>query len=299
VVAILRGSDPELSHEYVALGAHSDHLGYSQHPAAHDSMRLYNQIARPGGAEDAKERATPEQIQRINEELNLIRARDTKSARPDSIFNGADDDGSGSAALLEIAQYYASLTPRPRRSILFVWHVGEEEGMLGSNYFTAHTTVPRESIVAQLNVDMIGRGDSSDRTGTDKAGSPLSGSSSYLQLIGSRRLSSELGDIVEAVNKTQKLPFAFDYSLDADGHPEMIYCRSDHYEYARFGIPIVFFSTGGHADYHQVTDEPQYIDYEHYLRVTRLIADVGRVVANLDHRPRVDKQVASGSACVQ
>jgi len=166
--------------------------------------------------------------------------------------------------------------------------VGEEKGLLGSRFFTDHPTVPRDSIVAQLNLDMVGRGDASDETGRTKDGAPLHGSPSYLQLVGSRRLSTELGDLVEAVNREGHHNLTFDYSIDADGHPANIYCRSDHYEYARYGIPITFFTTGLHSDYHQVTDEPEYIDYEHMARVARLVADVARHVANLDHRVVVD-----------
>jgi len=110
------------------------------------------------------------------------------------------------------------------------------------------------------------------------------------------RLSNELGDLVERLNRDGKHGLAFDYSYDADGHPDNYYCRSDHYMYARYGIPIAFFTTGSHLDYHQATDEPQYIDYEkQYIdyekmaRITRLIADVGLAVANLDHRVVVDK----------
>jgi len=210
--------------------------------------------------------------------------------RQDSINNGADDDGSGSMGVLEIAEAFASAKQRPKRSILFVWHIGEEEGMLGSRFFTDHPTVPRDSIVAQLNVDMIARGATSDITGESKDGSPIHGrDSGYVQLIGSRRLSTELGNVVEDVNTKTKASLQLDYSLDADGHPQNIYCRSDHYMYARYGIPIVFFTTGGHRDYHQVTDEPQYLDFDQYRRVTQFIHDVAWRVADLDHRPLVDK----------
>ena len=137
--------------------------------------------------------------------------------------------------------------------------------MLGSTYFTDHPTVPRDSIVAQLNIDMVGRGRATDATGEDKNGKLLFGGPGYLQLIGARRLSTELGDLVERTNTSGKLGFNFDYSLDANGHPQNIYCRSDHWAYARYGIPVVFFTTGGHADYHQVTDEPQYIDYQPHV----------------------------------
>jgi hypothetical protein len=97
-----------------------------------------------------------------------------------------------------------------------------------------------------------------------------------------------LGDLVEAVNKTEPRPFKIDYQFDANGHPQQYYCRSDHYEYARYGIPIAFFSTGGHRDYHEVTDEPQYIDYDHLARVATLVYHIALRVADLDHRPVVD-----------
>jgi Zn-dependent M28 family amino/carboxypeptidase len=206
--------------------------------------------------------------------------RKIRPARLDSIYNGADDDGSGSMALLEIAETLAASPNKPKRSMIFVWHAGEEKGLWGSEYFTDHPTVPRDSIVAQLNIDMIGRGAAQDLEG---------GGPGYVQLIGSRRLSTELGDIVEAIGKTEPTPFKFDYQFDANGHPQQYYCRSDHYEYARYGIPIVFFSTGGHRDYHQVTDEPQYIDYDQLARVATLVENVALRVANLDHRVVVDK----------
>jgi Zn-dependent M28 family amino/carboxypeptidase len=195
-------------------------------------------------------------------------------------MNGADDDGSGSVAMLEIAEAYAKGGQRPRRSTLFVWHTAEEKGLVGARYFTDNPTVPRDSIVAQINIDMIGRGATADLA---------RGGPGYLQLLGSRRLSSELGELVETANRARRQPFTFDYSYDAEGHPEQYYCRSDHAMYARYGIPIVFFTTGSHRDYHQVTDEPQYIEYTKLTNVTQFIADVGLRVANLDHRLVVDK----------
>src|SRR5438128_12630867 len=136
---------------------------------------------------------------------------------------------------------------------------------------------------------MIGRGGPNDQTGFTITGTPIVGGKGYLQLVGSRRISTELGDMAEAVNKSGKHNLNFDYSLDANGHPQNIYCRSEHYEYARYGIPIIFFTTGGHADYHQVTDEPQYIDYDRMARVSQYVADLATRVANLDHRVVVDK----------
>ena len=148
-----------------------------------------------------------------------------------------------------------------------MWHVGEEEGLWGSTWFTDHPTVPRESIVAELNMDMVGRGAATDQTGNSKDGEKLHGGPGYLQVVGSRRLSTELGDLAESVNRSGQHGLHFDYSMDANGHPQNIYCRSDHAEYARYGIPIAFFTTGGHADYHQLTDEPQYIDYNRMAQV--------------------------------
>ena len=280
VVAILRGSDPVLRNEYVAIGAHNDHVGISKRAVDHDSLRAFNTVMRPEGAEsEMSGPPTAEQRARIGALLDSLR-KIHPAARLDSIFNGADDDGSGTVSVLEIAEAMAAAPTKPRRSILFVFHTAEEKGLYGSRHFTESPTVPRDSIVAQLNIDMIGRG---------KAGDLPNGGPAYLQLIGSRRLSTELGTLVETVNTRSNLGFAFDYQYDADGHPANYYCRSDHYEYARFGIPIVFFSTGGHQDYHMLTDEPQYIDYPHMARVATLVQDIAADVANLDHRVVVDK----------
>jgi hypothetical protein len=278
VIAVLPGSDPVLRNQYVAIGAHNDHLGFDHEPVDHDSLRAVLTIARPMGADSPERPLTPAEQARVKTTTAALH-RAHGGARLDSIYNGADDDGSGSMAVLEIAENLVSRATKPKRSILFVWHTGEELGLFGSTYFTDHPTVPRDSIVAQLNIDMIGRGAADDVP---------NGGPSYLQLIGSRRLSTELGDLVETVNTATKAAFKIDYQFDANGHPEQYYCRSDHYEYARYGIPIAFFSTGGHRDYHQVTDEPQYIDYPHYTRVTTLIRDIALRVADLDHRIVVD-----------
>jgi len=289
VVALLPGSDPKLAGEYVAIGAHNDHVGFNDRPVDHDSIRIFNHIVRPGGAEDMRKSATPEQQAEVNKLLAEWRETHPGTLRADSIDNGADDDGSGSVGVLEIAEKMAAMKTKPKRSTLFVWHVGEEKGLLGSEWFTDHPTVPRDSIVAQLNMDMIGRGDAWDETGKTKEGAPLHGSENYVQLVGSRRLSKELGDLIEQVNTEGKHGLTLDYAMDANGHPMNIYCRSDHYEYARYGIPITFFTTGGHSDYHQVTDEPQYIDYDHMARVASLVEDVAVRVGNLDHRIVVDQ----------
>jgi hypothetical protein len=289
VVAVLPGRDAALKGQYVAVGAHSDHVGVRGAGAVdHDSVRVFNAVVRPQGADSPNRPPSADEIARIKAMTDSLRA--LRPARADSINNGADDDASGSMGVLEIAEALAAAKQRPRRSVLFVWHIGEEAGLLGSGYFTKHPTVARDSIVAQLNVDMIGRGASADITGEGKTGELLHGrDEGYVQLVGSRRLSTELGDLVEDVNTKTKAGFQLDYGMDADGHPQNIYCRSDHYMYARYGIPVVFFTTGGHKDYHQVTDEPQYLTYDHFRRVTQLIHDVTARIADLDHRPVVDK----------
>ena len=190
----------------------------------------------------------------------------------DTIANGADDDGSGSVTLLAIARAFAR-GERPRRSVLLVWHVGEEEGLLGSERFTAHPTVPLDSIVAQLNADMIGRN------------APDS-----LYVVGPRAApkgqSRVLGEIVDSVNAALPRPFRINREWDSPTHPEQIYYRSDHYNYARRGVPVVFFTSGLHEDYHRVSDEPARIDYDKLARVGTLLLEVGRAVGNRERRPR-------------
>ena len=278
VVAILPGSDPKLKSEYVAIGAHNDHVGFNGSPVDHDSIRAFNDAVRRLENASPTHQVTQEQMQQIR--VNADSLHRARAARRDSIFNGADDDGSGTTAVLEIAEAFAGARVKPKRSIIFVWHTAEELGLFGARYFTDHPTVSRDSIVAQLNMDMVGRGRADDENG---------GGAGYLQLIGTRRLSTELGDMIETVNKARRQPFTFDYQYDASGHPEQYYCRSDHYMYARYGIPIAFFSTGNHRDYHQVTDEPQYIDYDKLAKVSQFVYDIAVAVANLDHPVVVDK----------
>lgn len=288
VVAVLPGSDPALRGQYVAIGAHSDHVGFTR-PVDHDSLYAFYHIVRPEGADDGAKPATPQDWPKVRHLLDSLRT--THVARQDSIFNGADDDGSGSMGVLEVAEAFAAAKEKPRRSILFVWHVAEELGLLGAAHFTDHPTVPRDSIVGQINIDMIGRG--------PKARAP-GGGTGDLQVIGSRRLSTELGDLVDAEGRKFTPPFKYDYQYDANGHPGQYYCRSDHYMYARYGIPVVFLSTGGHPEYHQVTDEPQYIDYDGLARVAQLVFNIANRIGNLDHRLVVNKPKPDPNGnCVQ
>jgi len=283
VIGVIKGSDPKFAGEYVAIGAHSDHVGYNAAPVEHDSAHAVQSALLKMQIQGAELRPlTPAQIASVK--INLDSMRKLEKPRMDSIFNGADDDGSGTVAVLEIAEAIAMSPDKPRRSILFVWHTAEERGLLGSKWFTDHPTVPRDSIVTQINIDQIGRGRADEIPG---------GGSDYLAVVGSFRLSTELGREVVKVNLRQPSPFRIDYRLDDPiswpGYNN-IYGRSDHYNYARYGIPIAFFSTGLHQDYHRVTDEPQYIDFPHLTNITRYLHDLLLDVANLDKRPLVDKK---------
>jgi hypothetical protein len=208
-----------------------------------------------------------------------------KSTGSGEVYNGADDDGSGTVAVLEIAQAF-SVGPRPPRSILIVFHTAEELGLYGSAYNTDYEpVVPVDKLVANLNIDMIGRSraegdrDPRNRNLTDK---------NSVYIIGSDKLSSELHKLNEETNQaTTKL--RFDYLYNDENHPERFYYRSDHYNYAKHGVPIIFYFTGVHKDYHQTTDDIDKIDFEKMERIGRMIFAVGWRVATLDHRLVVDK----------
>jgi Zn-dependent M28 family amino/carboxypeptidase len=239
VVAVFEGSDPVLRNEYVALGAHYDHVG-------------------------------------VGVPVN-----------GDAIYNGADDDGSGTTALLAMAEALARAGSRPKRSVLFVWHAGEEKGLWGSRYFTDYPTIPLDKIVTQINIDMIGRskkeGDANPRN------RELSGPNE-IYVIGSKMMSTELGKLTETVNKGY-LNIAFNYQYDDPNDSNRFFFRSDHYNYARKGIPIVFFFDGEHEDYHRPGDSPDKIDYQKMEKVARTIYMMVWEVANRPARPKVDKQL--------
>ena len=189
----------------------------------------------------------------------------------DSIANGADDNGSGTVALLAVAK---AMAQRPaRRSTLFIWHAAEEKGLLGSSYFATRPTVPMDSVLAMLNADMVGRN-----------------ARDQLYLVGPRaaqhRVSERLGSIVDSVNQALPTPFTFDRSWDLFAHPEQIFQRSDHYNYAKLGVPVAFFTSGQHPEYHDVGDEASRIDYEKLRRVSELLLRVTRAVGNDVASPR-------------
>ncbi|MEK6323946.1 MAG: M28 family peptidase [Acidobacteriota bacterium] len=209
-----------------------------------------------------------------------------KTSDKGEVYHGADDDGSGTVSVLEIAQAFA-MGPRPKRSILIVFHTGEELGLYGSEFNTDYEpVVPLQKLVANLNIDMVGRsrpeGDDDPRDArlTDK---------NSIYIIGADKLSTELNKLNEETNQdTARL--RFDYTYNDEKHPERFYYRSDHYNYAKHGIPIVFFFTGLHRDYHQPSDVVEKIDFEKMERIDRLIFATGWRVANLDHRLVVDKR---------
>ena len=279
VVAVIPGSDPVLKHEYVAIGAHNDHIGMNT-PVDKDSLKAFNDVRNRLLIANQMIQLTPEQLATIHVNMDSIR-KVHPAARMDSVNNGADDDGSGSMGVLEIAEYIQSMKVKPKRSVLFVWHTGEEAGLVGSNFYTHNPTLPIDSIVAQINIDMIGRGRAEDLPG---------GGPDYLGVVGSYFDSKDLGETVAGVNKKRTKPLDLDYRYDTtltwSGYNN-IYGRSDHYNYALQGVPIAFFFTGLHGDYHQRSDEAEFIDYPHYAKITNYLRDVMLEVAN-GPRPRMN-----------
>ena len=238
VVGVLEGGDAKLKQEYVAIGAHYDHVGVGT------------------------------------------------AVNNDSIYNGADDDGSGTVGVLAIAEALAR-GARPKRSVLFVWHCAEEKGLWGSEYFTKFPTVPLKQIVAQLNMDMIGR--SKQEGDTKAANSNLSGPNE-IHVIGSKMMSTELGALSERVNRAY-LNLKLNYKYDDPADPNRFFFRSDHYNYAQRGIPIIFYFDGVHEDYHRPSDTPDKIDYQKMEKITRTVFLTASEIANAPTRPRVDKQL--------
>lgn len=284
VIAVLPGSDPARASEYVLVGAHNDHNGVNPTAVDHDSLRAVNTVTRRQGANDPVCRPTAEQQHTIDS--LIARARSIRPVRRDSIMNGADDDGSGTVVLLEIAEKFA--TEKPARSIIFVSHEGEEAGLLGSKWFTDHSTIPLSSVVAAHNMDMVGKG----RVDQVKFGGPTS-----VQTLGVRRLSRDFGDIIDSVNATRAETMAIDKTWDVSANPMNRFCRSDQVNYVHHDIPVTYFSTGYAQDYHQPTDEPQYIEYEHAARLGRFVHDVMLAVADRKDKPKISGADPSYPVC--
>lgn len=197
----------------------------------------------------------------------------------DRINNGADDDGSGTTGILEIARAFTKAKKDgkgPRRSILFLGNVGEEKGLLGSEYYSEHPVFPLANTITDLNIDMIGRRDPAH-----------DGKPDYCYLIGSDKLSTTLHKISENANNTYtKLDIDYKYNDPKD--PERIYYRSDHYNFAKHNVPIVFYFNGVHADYHGLGDEVSKIDFPLLVKRAQLVFYTGWDLANRDERPAVD-----------
>ncbi|SRR6266542_47688 len=256
VVGIIPGTDPKLKDTYLAFGAHYDHIGYVQTSGGRGG-------GFPGGAGGAggcvgQQRDTP---------------------RPgDNVNNGADDDGSGTVSLMALAKAFA-LGPKPKRSLLLMWHSGEEAGLYGSRYNADFPVIPMDKLAAQLNIDMIGR---------NRCDNPEEENTVYL--VGADRISTELHNLNEDANASLKAPMKLDYEMNDPTDPESLYTRSDHYSYAAKGVPVIFYTTGLHKDYHYLTDEVSKIDFPKLAHITQLVYMTGTRVANLDHFPARDNK---------
>lgn len=197
------------------------------------------------------------------------------------IFNGADDDGSGTVSLLEIAEAFKTAADKghgPKRSIIFLHVTGEEKGLLGSRYYTDYEPlVPLANTVANLNIDMVGRIDPKRK-----------GDRNYIYLIGADKLSTELHEISEAMNK-EFTNIELDYTFNDENDPNRFYYRSDHYNFAKNNIPIIFYFNGTHDDYHRATDTPDKINYDLLENRSRLIFHTAWELANREKRIVVDK----------
>lgn len=197
-----------------------------------------------------------------------------------NIFNGADDDGSGTVAILEIAEAFKKAKEDgygPKRSILFLNVTGEEKGLVGSKFYTDNPVFPLAQTVTNLNIDMIGR----IGEGKEEAGD-------YVYLIGSDKLSTELHELSEAVNQ-KYLNMELDYKYNDENDPNRFYYRSDHYNFAKNDIPIIFYFNGVHEDYHRPTDTPDKIEYDLLAKRAKLVFLTAWEVANRESRPFVDK----------
>ena len=285
VVGMVEGTDATLKNTYVLFGAHLDHVGYSQTGAGRGSGT--NACRQRSPAAQAAVVAAGKVVQRPparggggggagGGRGNNAAAAPAGPAVPfdqrDLVSNGADDDGSGSTSILGIAKAFAT-GPKPKRSVVFVWHAGEEAGLYGSRYNADFPIVPNDKIQAQLNMDMVGRDDCDNIEGDY---------TNTVFLVGADRISTDLHNLVIQTNQTLARPLALDYEMNDPNDPEGVYTRSDHYSYAQKGIPIVFFTTGLHPDYHRITDTVDKIQFPKMTRIAQLAYEVGFSIANSD-----------------
>ena len=217
----------------------------------------------------------------LKEELIVVTAHYDHLGKHDSlIFNGADDDASGTVAAMEIAEAFMLAKKEgsaPRRSVLIMAVSGEEKGLLGSKYYTDNPVYPLENTIANLNIDMIGRiGD-------------FKKNENYVYLIGSDMLSQELHNISEEVNK-KHIGLELDYTFNKEDDPNRYYYRSDHYNFAKNNIPVIFYFNGIHEDYHKPTDTIEKINFKKIEKITRLIFLTAWELANREERITLDKK---------
>ena len=216
----------------------------------------------------------------LKEEIIIITAHyDHLGKHEEKVYNGADDDGSGTSATLEIAEAFMLAKKEgfgPRRSVLVMPVSGEEKGLLGSKYYTDHPIYPLENTVANLNIDMIGRVDDWHENGD------------YVYLIGADMLSQELHDISEQINK-KYVGIELDYTFNEEDDPNRYYYRSDHYNFAKNNIPVIFYFNGLHEDYHKPSDTAEKIDFNKIQTITRLIFLTAWELANRDERIKLNK----------
>jgi len=207
---------------------------------------------------------------------------DHEGVKNGEIYNGADDDGSGSVALLEVAEAFQEAVKAgkgPKRSIIFLHVSGEEKGLLGSRYYTDNPLYPLANTIANLNIDMVGRTDPKRESENDN----------YIYLIGSDRLSTELHEVSEAANKAT-VNLELDYTYNAEDDPNRFYFRSDHYNFAKNNIPVIFYFNGTHADYHKPTDTVEKIRYDLLAQRSQLVFYTAWELANREERIVVDKK---------
>lgn len=218
---------------------------------------------------------------KLKEEVIVITAHyDHIGVKGEEVFNGADDDGSGTVGLLEIAEAFQQAKNDgngPKRSILIMPVSGEEKGLLGSSYYTSNPIFPLENTVANLNIDMIGRIDENHE-----------GNANYVYLIGADRISEELHNLSEKVNEKYS-GLDLDYTYNADNDPNRYYYRSDHYNFAKNGIPVIFYFNGTHEDYHESSDTVEKINFEKIEKITRLVFHTAWEIANRKERLTIDR----------
>ena len=290
VVGVVEGSDPVLKDTYVMFGAHLDHVGYSQNGtgrgSANDACRRRSPAAQAAVVAAGRVVQRPAAARGGGGGNRGPAAPAVPPAVPvdqrDAISNGADDDASGSSSILAIAKAFAT-GPKPKRSVIFVWHSGEESGLYGSRYNADYPVVPLDRIQAQLNMDMVGRDDCNNIEGDF---------SNTVFVVGADRISTDLHNLITQTNASSGRPLTLDYELNDVNDPENIYTRSDHYSYAQKGIPIAFFTTGLHPDYHRVTDTAEKIQFPKMARIAQLVYEVGFSIADSERTLERDNKGA-------